>query len=84
MKPIADRLVIERIVPKKDPNKLIELPDEAKEKPLEGKVIAKGWKVSNEISVDNTVLFGKYAGTEVTIKGKDYLILKQDELLAVL
>lgn len=82
MKSIGDRVIVMRSELKKDPKKLIELPDEAKEKPLEGVVIEAG--IESELTKGDLVLFGKYAGNEITIKGKDYLILNEDEILVVL
>jgi len=61
--------------------------DTAKEKPLAGKVIAAGPGTSDvkmEIKVGDQVLYGKYAGTEITIDGKDYLIMKQGDILAII
>ena len=83
MKPIGDRVIVERSIAKEDPKKLVVLPDGAKEKPLEGKVIATGEKARYTAKGDK-VLFGKYAGSEVTVGGKDYLILNEDEILVVL
>lgn len=87
MKPIGDRVIVERSIAKEDPKKLIVVPDGAKEKPLEGKVISVG--SSNGIKAmtvkpGDLVLFGKYAGSEITVRGKDYLVLNEDEILVVL
>ena len=63
------------------------IPDTAKEKPLSGKVIAAGpgtADVKMEVKVGDQVLYGKYAGTEINIDGKDYLMMKQGDILAVL
>lgn len=90
MKPIADRVVIERVQPEKSKG-LIEIPDSAKELPLEGVVIAvgSGRYVDGvlrplDVQVKDRVLFGKYAGSEVKVKGKDYLILREEEIQVVL
>ena len=63
------------------------IPDTAKEKPLAGKVVAVGpgtADVKMEVKVGDTVLYGKYAGTEINVEGTDYLIMKQNDILAVL
>ena len=78
IKPLADRVLIE---PKEAETKTasgIYIPDTAKEKPQQGKVIAV------EVKVGEEVLYGKYAGTEVTVEDKKYLIVKQSDILAIL
>ncbi len=63
------------------------IPDTAKEKPLVGKVVAVGpgtAEVKMEVKVGDEVLYGKYAGTELHIEGEDYLIMKQNDILAIL
>ena len=63
------------------------IPDTAKEKPLAGKVVAVGpgtAEVKMEVAVGDTVLYGKYAGTEIHIDGEDYLIMKQADIVAIL
>jgi chaperonin GroES len=82
MKPLGYRVIVRRSELKKDPKKLIELPEGAKEKPLEGVVIEAGLKTS--VQKGDLVLFGKYAGSEITVKGQDYLVLNEDEILVVL
>ena len=83
VKPLADRVLIE-------PNPAEEKtagPDTAKEKPLAGKVIAVGpgtADVKMEVKTGDQVLYGKYAGTEINIDGKDYLIMKQGDILAII
>lgn len=87
IKPLADRVLIE---PKEAETKTasgIYIPDTAKEKPQQGKVIAVGPGKKDEpmeVKVGEEVLYGKYAGTEVTIEDKKYLIVKQSDILAVL
>ena len=87
IKPLADRVLIE---PKEAETKTasgIYIPDTAKEKPQQGKVIAAGPGKKDEpmeVKVGNKVLYGKYAGTEVTVDGKQYLIVKQSDILAIL
>jgi len=87
IKPLADRVVIE---PKEAETKTasgLYIPDTAKEKPQQGKVVAVGNGKKDEpmeLKVGDIVLYGKYAGTEVTVDGKDYMIMKQSDVLAVL
>ena len=87
IKPLADRVLVE---PKEAETKTasgLYIPDTAKEKPQEGKVIAAGPGKKDEpmeVKVGDEVLYGKYAGTEVTVEGKKYLIVKQSDILAVI
>ncbi|MDY3783995.1 MAG: co-chaperone GroES [Candidatus Cryptobacteroides sp.] len=87
IKPLADRVLIE---PKEAETKTasgIYLPDTAKEKPQQGKVIAVGPGKKDEpmeVKEGDEVLYGKYAGTEVTVEDKKYLIVKQSDILAIL
>ena len=87
IKPLADRVLI---LPQPAEEKTIGgiiIPDTAKEKPLQGKVVAVGNGTKDEemvIAVGDQVLYGKYAGTEINVEGTTYLILKQSEILAVI
>lgn len=87
IKPLADRVVIE---PKEAETKTasgIFIPDTAKEKPQQGIVVAAGPGKKDEameVKVGDEVLYGKYAGTEVTVEDKKYLIVKQSDILAIL
>ena len=87
LKPLADRVVIE---PKEAETKTasgIVIPDTAKEKPQQGTVVAAGPGKKDEVmevKVGDVVLYGKYAGTEVTVEDKKYLIVKQSDILAIL
>ena len=87
IKPLADRVLIE---PKEAETKTasgIFIPDSAKEKPQQGTVVAAGPGKKDEpmeLKAGDCVLYGKYAGTEVTVDGKDYLIMKQSDVLAIL
>ena len=87
IKPFADRVLVE---PKEAETKTasgLYIPDTAKEKPQEGKVIAAGPGKKDEpmeVKVGDEVIYGKYAGTEVTVEGKKYLIVKQSDILAIL
>lgn len=87
MKPINDRVVIEPVKAEAKTAGGLILPDGSKEKPLQGKVIAVGpGKDDNKMTVKkgDTVLFGKYAGQELEYKGKDYLIMREDDILVIL
>lgn len=87
IKPLADRVLVE---PKEAETKTasgLYIPDTAKEKPQEGKVIAAGPGKKDEpmeVKVGDEVIYGKYTGTEVTVEGKKYLIVKQSDILAIL
>ena len=87
IRPLADRVLIE---PKEAETKTasgLYIPDTAKEKPQQGVVIAAGPGKKDEpmeVKVEDQVLYGKYAGTEVTVEDKKYLIVKQSDILAIL
>lgn len=87
IKPLQDRVLIE---PKEAETKTaggLYIPDTAKEKPQQGTVIAAGPGKTDEpmeVKVGDTVLYGKYAGTEVSFEGKKYLIVKQSDILAII
>lgn len=87
VKPLSDRvLVLPNPAEEKTAGGLY-IPDTAKEKPLAGKVMAVGpgtAEVKMEVAVGDTVLYGKYAGTEIHIDGEDYLIMKQADIVAIL
>ena len=87
LKPLADRVLI-RLEAKEEKTKSgIFLPDTAKEKPLKGEVVAVGHGTKDEemvLKVGDTVLYGKYAGTELELDGTKYLIMRQSDVLAVL
>lgn len=87
VKPLADRVVIEPMPAEERTASGIIIPDTAKEKPQRGTVVAVGpgtKDVAMEVKVGDVVLYGKYAGTEVTVDGKDYMIMKQADVLASL
>lgn len=87
IKPLADRVVIEPAVAETKTSSGIIIPDTAKEKPQRGTVMATGpGKKDEPMTVKNgdLVLYGKYAGTEITVDGKDYLILKESDILAII
>lgn len=93
IKPLADRVVVKRIEEEeaKTPAGII-IPDTAKEKPQKGVVIAvgpgrldeNGKRVPMEVKVGDKVLFAKYAGSEVKVNGEEYLIMREDDILAIL
>ncbi len=82
-KPLGDRLLVQRVEDTNTTATGIIIPDNAKEKPSKGKVLAIGSDVE-EISVDDTVVFGKYAGTELALEGTEYLVLEVSDVLGVL
>jgi chaperonin GroES len=92
VKPLEDRVVVKPIEPEKKTKSGIYLPESAKERPMQGKVIAVGpgklldnGKRSNPaVKKGDTVLFGKYAGTEIEIKGDTHMILRESELLGLI
>lgn len=87
MKPINDRVVVQPAPAEAKTAGGIIIPDTVKEKPQEGKVVAVGpGKDGNKLSVKkgDTVLYGKYAGQELNYKGKDYLIMREDDILVIL
>ncbi len=87
VKPLADRVLIEPNPAEEKTAGGLFIPDTAKEKPLAGKVVAVGpgtSEVKMEVKVGDKVLYGKYAGTEISIDGKDYLIMRQNDVLAII
>ena len=87
IKPLADRVLVLPAPAEEKTIGGIIIPDSAKEKPLNGKVIAIGNGTKDEemvVKPDDTVLYGKYAGTEIELDGEKYLIMKQSDILAIL
>jgi len=91
IKPLADRVLIEPIEQQEEKIGSIIIPDTAKEKPQEGKVIAvgpgrqeNGKVIPLQVKVGDRVLYGKYAGTEIKKDGKEYLIVRESDILAVI
>jgi chaperonin GroES len=90
--PLHDRLLVRRIEEKETVKGGIIIPDTAKEKPQQGEVLAvgngkileNGTKVPMDVKVGDKILFGKYSGTDIKIDGEEVLILREDEVLAVL
>jgi chaperonin GroES len=92
VKPLQDRILIKRVEEESKTKGGIIIPDSAKEKPQEGKVVAvgpgkvtdNGTRVATEVKVGDTILFGKYSGTEIKVDGVEHLILREDDILAVI
>ena len=87
IKPLADRVLIEPAAAEEKTIGGIIIPDTAKEKPLQGKVVATGNGTKDEemvVKEGDTVLYGKYAGTELEYDGKKYLVMRQSDILAIL
>jgi chaperonin GroES len=85
-KPLADRVLVEPMAAETKTASGIIIPDNAKEKPQKGKIVAVGNGTKDEkmtVSVGDTVLYGKYAGTELKFEGQDYLIMRESDLLAI-
>ncbi|PHR59414.1 MAG: co-chaperone GroES [Arcobacter sp.] len=80
--PLGERVLVERIEEAKTTASGIYIPDSAKEKPSEGKVIAVSDEVKN-VAVDDTVVFGKYSGSELTLDGTTYLVIETDDLFGI-
>jgi chaperonin GroES len=91
LRPLRDRILVERIEEQEQKVGGIIIPDSAKEKPQQGRVVAvgkgrvndKGEVFPLDVKAGDVVLFGKYGGTDVKIDGKEYLILREDEVLGV-
>ena len=92
MRPLRDRILVERIEEAEQRVGGIIIPDTAKEKPQQGRVVAVGKGRVNDkgdvfpldVTEGETILFGKYAGSEIKLDGKEYLILREDEVLGVI
>jgi chaperonin GroES len=92
IQPLADRIVVKALEEGEQMRGGLYIPDTAKEKPMQGTIVAVGpGKLSDEneriapdVEVGQTVLYGKYSGTEVSVDGEDYLILRESDILAVI
>ena len=91
VKPLYDRILVKRVEEKEQKKGNIIIPDTAREKPMEGKVIAvgagrieKGERIKLEVKVGDRVMFGKYSGTEIKIDDHEHVILKEDEVLGII
>ena len=86
IKPLADRVLVEPSEAETTTSSGIIIPDTAKEKPQRGKIVAVGPGTKENpvtVKVGNTVLYGKYTGTELKLDGKDYLIMRESDILAI-
>jgi len=92
IRPLQDRIIVKRMEGEEKTKGGIIIPDSAKEKPMEGKVIAvgpgklneKGTRVAPEVKAGDIVLFGKYAGTEIKINNDEHLILREDDIMGII
>jgi len=85
-KPLADRVLVEPSAAEEKTSSGIIIPDTAKEKPQKGKIISVGNGTKDEkltVKVGDTVLYGKYSGTEINIEGTDYLIMKESDIFGI-
>ena len=91
VKPLHDRVIVKRVEEEATTKGGIIIPDTAKEKPIEGKVVAvgggklldNGQKQPLEVKAGDRVLFGKYAGTDIQIEGEEHLIMREDDIIAI-
>jgi len=92
IRPLHDRVIVKRLEEKEKTKGGIIIPDTAREKPMEGKVIAvgpgkvleSGTKVSMNVKKGDRILFGKYAGSEIEIEGEEHLIMREDDILGII
>lgn len=92
LRPLQDRILVQRVEEETKTKGGIIIPDTAKEKPAEGKVVAvgngklgdDGKRIALEIKKGDRILFGKYSGTEVKVEGEEYLIMREDDVLGVI
>ena len=92
MKPLNDRVLVKRLESEEKTAGGLFIPDSAKEKPAKGEIVAcgpgklndKGERVAMEVKVGDVVLFAKYAGTEIKVDGVDHIIMREDDILAIL
>jgi len=92
VRPLHDRVLVKRVEEKEVIKGGIIIPDTAKEKPMEGEVVAagpgkmtdEGKRAAMDVKAGDRILFGKYSGTEIKIDGQEYVIMREDEILAVL
>lgn len=92
LRPLNDRILVKRVEEENKTKGGIIIPDTAKEKPAEGKIISvgngklsdDGKRIALELKAGDRILFGKYSGTEVKIEGEEYLIMREDDVLGVI
>jgi chaperonin GroES len=90
--PLSDRIVVQALEAAQQTKGGLYIPDTAKEKPVQGKVISvgpgklsdEGERLTPDVKPGDTVLYGKYSGTEVTVDGEEYLILRESDILAII
>ncbi|MBL7225766.1 MAG: co-chaperone GroES [Desulfobacteraceae bacterium] len=91
IRPLHDRVIVKRVDEEETTKGGIIIPDTAKEKPVEGKVMAvgdgkvtdDGKKIPLEVKAGDKILFGKYAGTEIQIEGEEHIIMREDDIIAI-
>jgi chaperonin GroES len=92
VKPLNDRVLVQRIEEVQVTKGGIVIPDTAKEKPIEGKIVAvgpgkmseQGQRMTLQVKEGDRVLFGKYAGTEIKVEGEEYLMMREEDILAII
>ena len=92
VKPLHDRVIVLRVEEEETTKGGIIIPDTAKEKPQEGKIVAvgygkvndKGERIALDVKEGDRVLFGKYSGNEITIDGEEHLIMREDDIIAII
>jgi chaperonin GroES len=92
LRPLQDRILVQRVAEEEKTKGGIIIPDTAKEKPAEGKVVAvgkgkvdeNGKRIALEIKKGDRILFGKYSGSEVKIEGNEYLIMREEDVLGII
>ena len=92
VRPLHDRVIVQRLAEEEKTKGGIIIPDSAKEKPQEGKVIAvgtgkvleNGTKLALDVKVGDKILFGKYSGTEIKIEGEEFLMMREEDILGVI
>ena len=90
-RPLHDRIIVKRLEAEEKTSSGLYIPDSAKDKPMEGNVVAvgagkvseDGTKAPMDVKVGDKIVFGKYSGTEVKVEGEDYLIMREDDVLGV-
>ena len=92
LRPLQDRILVQRVKEEEQTKGGIIIPDTAKEKPAEGKVVSvgngklddKGKRIALEVKKGDRILFGKYSGTEVKMEGEEYLIMREEDVLGII
>lgn len=92
LRPLQDRILVQRVEEEAKTRGGIIIPDSAKEKPIEGKVVAvgkgktgdDGKRIALELKKDDKILFSKYGGTDIKIEGEEYLIMREDDVLGII